>query len=156
MPIDFDASLDAAATPRAQLQRIFDAPLRRAAQQLIDHGGVSDVRVLQNGRVVTEIAGDRQRVYIQYQRAGTPTIEGECSCGEPSSCVHVAAVVMAAAKILDAPMTGDRRTGMDLGTGRDPSPHAPESALQEVLRCDSRCATSSSRTPSEDYSFPPG
>jgi superfamily II DNA or RNA helicase len=132
MPIDFNASLDAAAAPHAQLQRIFDAPLRRAAQQLIDHGGVSDVRILQNGRVVTGIAGDRQRVYIQYQRAGTPTIEGECSCGEPSSCVHVAAVAMAAAKFLDAPMADDRRTGMDLGTGRDRSPHPPESALQRA------------------------
>jgi superfamily II DNA or RNA helicase len=128
MPIDFDASPDAAAAPRAQLQRIFDAPLRRAAQQLIDVGGVSDVRVLQNGRVVTGIAGDRQRVYVQYQRAGAPTIEGECSCGERSPCVHVAAVVMTAAKISGAPASDDRRTGMDLSTGRDPSP--PESALQ--------------------------
>jgi superfamily II DNA or RNA helicase len=128
MPIDFDASPDAAAAPRAQLQKTFDAPLRRAAQQLIDVGGVSDVRVLQNGRVVTGIAGDRQRVYVQYQRAGAPTIEGECSCGERSPCVHVAAVVMTAAKISGAPATDDRRTGTDLSTGSDPSP--PEGALQ--------------------------
>src|SRR3979490_92687 len=114
MPINFDAPLDIAA-PLAQLPRIFDTPLRRAAQQLIDLGGVSDVRVLQNGRVVTGIAGDRQRVYVQYQRAGTPTIEGECSCGERSPCVHVAAVVMTAAKISGA-STDDRRTGMDLST----------------------------------------
>ena len=53
MPIDSDASRDAAAAPLAQLQGIFDASLHRAAQQLIDLGGVSDVRVLQNGRVVT-------------------------------------------------------------------------------------------------------
>jgi superfamily II DNA or RNA helicase len=130
MPIDFDASPDAAAAPRAQPHKTFDAPLRRAAQQLIDLGGVSDVRVLQNGRVVTGIAGDRQRVYVQYQRAGAPTIEGECSCGERSPCVHVAAVVMTAAKISGAPATDDRRTGMDLSTGRDPSPRPPESALQ--------------------------
>src|SRR3979411_691868 len=84
MPIDSDASRDAAAAPLAQLQRIFDAPLYGAAQQLIDLGGVSEVRVLQNGRVVTGIAGDRQRVYVQYQRAGALTIEGECSCGERS------------------------------------------------------------------------
>jgi superfamily II DNA or RNA helicase len=126
MPIDFEASHDAAA-PNAQLQRIFDAPLRRAAQQLIDLGAVSDVRVLQNGRVVTGIAGDKQRVYIQYQRAGAATIEGECSCGEPSPCVHVAAVAMAGAKISDAPLS--RRTGTDLSTGRDASPQSPESAL---------------------------
>jgi hypothetical protein len=111
MPIDFDASRDAAAALRAQLQRIFDAPLRRAARQLIDLGAVSDVRVLQSGRVVTGIAGDRQRVYIQYQRAGAPTIEGECSCGKPSPCVHVAAVAMAAAKISGAQVS--LRTGMD-------------------------------------------
>jgi superfamily II DNA or RNA helicase len=128
MPIDFDASRDAAAAPQAQLQRIFDAPLRSAAQQLIDLGGVSDVRVLQNGRVVTGIAGDRQRVYVQYQRAGAQTIEGECSCGERSPCVHVAAVVMTAAKISGVPATDDRRT-MDLSTGRDPSLWPPESAL---------------------------
>jgi hypothetical protein len=42
MPIDLDGSRDAAAAPLAQLQRIFDAPLHRAAQQLIDLGGVSD------------------------------------------------------------------------------------------------------------------
>ncbi len=127
MPIDLDASPDAAA-PHAQLQRIFDAPLRGAAQQLIDLGGISDVRVMQNGRIVTGIAGDRQRVYIRYQRAGAQTIEGECSCGEPSPCVHVAAVAMAAAKISDAPVS--RRTDVDLSTDRDPLPHAPESALQ--------------------------
>ncbi len=127
MPIDFDASRDAAVAPGAQLQRIFDAPLRRAAQQLIDLGAVSDVRVLQSGRVVTGIAGDRQRVYIQYRRAGAPTIEGECSCGEPTPCVHVAAVAMAAAEISGARVS--RRTGMDLSTSRDPLPQSPESAL---------------------------
>jgi hypothetical protein len=49
MPKDLDASRDAAAAPRAQLQRIFDAPLLRAARQLIDLGAVSDVRVPQSG-----------------------------------------------------------------------------------------------------------
>ena len=127
MPIDSDASRDAAVDPRAQLQRIFDAPLRRAARHLIDLGAVSDVRVLQSGHVVTGIAGDRQRVYIQYRRAGAPTIEGECSCGEPSPCVHVAAVAMAAAEISGAPVS--RRTDMDLSTSRDPSPQSPVSAL---------------------------
>jgi superfamily II DNA or RNA helicase len=101
MPIDIDASSDT--TPLAHLQQVFDAPLHRAAQQLIDLGGVSDVRVLQGGRVVTGIAGDRQRVYVQYQGADALTFEGECSCGERSPCVHVAAVVMTAGKILGAP-----------------------------------------------------
>src|SRR5258708_24213115 len=99
MPIDPDASRDAAAAPHAQLQNTFDAPLRSAAQQLIDLGGVSDVRVLQNGRVVTGIAGDRQRVYVQYQRAGAPIVEGDCSCGDRSPSLHVAARLMNAAQI---------------------------------------------------------
>ena len=152
MPIDLDASGDTATTFLAQLQGMFDAPLHGAAQQLIDLGRVSDVRVLQNGRVVTGIAGDRQRVYIQYQRAGAPAIEGECSCGEPSPCVHVAAVVMTAAKISGASAADDRRTGTDPSTGRDPSPHHGESALQRGAPLRQRCATSSSPTPSEVYS----
>src|SRR5260370_39008065 len=101
MPIDIDASSDA--TPLAHVQQIFDAPLHRAAQQLIGLGGVSDVRVLQGGSVVRGIAGDRQRVYVQYQGADALSFEGECSCGERSPCVHVAAVVMTAGKILGAP-----------------------------------------------------
>ncbi len=108
MPIDLDASSDAA--PLAHLQQIFDAPLHRAAQQLIDLGGVSDVRVLQGGRVVTGIAGDRQRVYVQYRGADALTFDGECGCGERSPCVHVAAVMMSAGKILGAP-AGDRLRG---------------------------------------------
>ncbi len=125
--MDSDASRDAAVDLRAQLQRLFDAPLRRAAQHLIDIGAVSDVRVLQSGLVVTGIVGDRQRVYIQYRRAGAPAIEGECSCGEPSPCVHVAAVAMAAAEISGAPVS--RRTDMHPSTSRHPSPPSPESGL---------------------------
>jgi superfamily II DNA or RNA helicase len=106
----------------------FDAPLHRAAQQLIDRGAVSDVRILQNGRVVTGIAGDRQRVYVQYPRAGALTIEGECSCGERSPCVHVAAVVMTAATMSGAPIDG-RRTGTDANSGHE-SPRPPEGTLQ--------------------------
>jgi superfamily II DNA or RNA helicase len=127
MPINFEASCDAVAAPSAQLQKIFDAPLHRAAQELIDLGAVSDVRILQNGRVVTGIAGDRQRVYVQYQHAGAPSIEGECSCGEPSPCVHVAAVVLIAAKISEAPVS--RRTDVDIHTDRVPSPQSQEGAL---------------------------
>src|ERR1700674_155151 len=121
MPTDIDASSDAA--PLAHARPIFDAPLRRAAQQLIDLGGVSDVRVLQGGRVVTGIAGDRQRVYVQYQGAGALSFEGECSCGERSPCVHVAAVVMTARKIAAA--TADNRVS---GTVLLPPPpmHAAE------------------------------
>src|ERR1700692_223709 len=121
MPIDIDASSDA--TPLAHALQIFDASLHRAAQQLIDLGGVSDVRVLQGGRVVTGIAGDRQRVYVQYQRADALTFEGECSCGERSPCVHVAAVVMTAGKLLSAPADNRLR-------GTVPLPSPPTHAME--------------------------
>lgn len=128
MPMDFDASIDAA--PLALLQ--LDSPLYRAARQLIDLGGVSDVRVLQGGRVVTGIAGDRRRVYIQYQGADAPTFEGECSCGERSPCVHVAAVAMAAGKILCAPADNRLRDTVPLPP---PPTHAAEQSapLQQAL-----------------------
>jgi len=94
MPNDSAASGDAASL--ALWKQLFGAPLIQAAQTLIDGGGVSNVRVLQNGRVITGIAGTAQRVYVQLQSAGTPSIDGECSCNDHSPCVHVAAVVMAA------------------------------------------------------------
>jgi superfamily II DNA or RNA helicase len=127
MPIDIDASRDG--TPLAHARQIFDASLHRAAQQLIDLGGVSDVRVLQGGRVVTGIAGDRQRVYVQYQGADALTFEGECSCGERSPCVHVAAVVMTAGKILGAP--ADNRLK---GTSPLPPPPTPTAERSAPLR----------------------
>src|SRR3984885_14892029 len=122
MPIDIDASSDTA-TPLAHVQQIFDAPLHRAAQQLIDLGSVSDVRVLQGGRVVTGIAGDRQRVYVQYQGANVQSFEGECSCGELSPCVPVAAVGVAAGKILSA--STDNRLGGAVPLAPPPT-HAAE------------------------------
>ena len=93
MPNDPAASGDAAS--HAPWNHLFGAPLVQAARTLIDASGVSQLRVLQNGRVVTGIANG-QRVYVQIQSAGPPRIEGECSCNERSPCVHVAAVVMAA------------------------------------------------------------
>jgi len=94
MPNDSAASGDA--TSLALWNQLFGAPLVEAAQTLIDGGGVSNVRVLQNGRIITGIAGNAQRVYVQLQVAGTPSIDGECSCSDRSPCIHVAAVVMAA------------------------------------------------------------
>jgi superfamily II DNA or RNA helicase len=113
MPTDFDASPDPAA--------IFDITLHRAAQRLIDTGEVSDVRVLQNGRVVTGIVGVQQRVYVRYQPAGTPAIEGECSCGERNPCAHVAAVVMTAARLRGASASVH---------AQHPAPRTWESAMQ--------------------------
>ena len=107
---------------------IFEAPLLHAAQQLIDLGGVSGVRVLQGGRVVTGIAGDR-RVYVQYQGADAPTFEGECSCGERSPCVHLAAVVMTAGKALGT--SADNRLG---GTVPLPPPSTLAAVRSAPLR----------------------
>jgi superfamily II DNA or RNA helicase len=130
MPTDVDASTDAA--PLAHPDPIFDAPLYREAQQLIDLGGVSDVRVLQGGRVVTGIAGDRQRVYVQYQGVDGQSFEGECSCGELSPCVHVAAVVMTAGKILSA--SADNRLRGSVPLAPPPTHTAERSAtLRQVL-----------------------
>ncbi|MEP7246907.1 MAG: DEAD/DEAH box helicase [Gammaproteobacteria bacterium] len=97
-----------------QLQKTFGAPLFDAAERLVDLGCVSEVRVLQAGAVVTGIAatdspsgnavGQRRtihRVYVQQRNrtlSDGPSIEGECSCGGRDPCVHVAAVLIAAAK----------------------------------------------------------
>ena len=62
MPNDSAAAGDAASL--ALWKHLFGAPLIQAAQTLIDGGGVSNVRVLQNGRVITGIAGNGQRVYV--------------------------------------------------------------------------------------------
>jgi superfamily II DNA or RNA helicase len=91
-----------------------DAPLRHAAQQLIDRGGVSDVRVLHDGRTVTGIAGEGRRVYVQYGSADPLSFEGECSCGERSPCVHVAAVVMSASTHLNAAASDRGRSAVAL------------------------------------------
>jgi superfamily II DNA or RNA helicase len=74
----------------------FDQRLEAAATQLIESGGVTDVRVLQGGGVITGVVG-KHRVYVR-RLAGGGKIEGECNCNERSPCVHVAAVVIAAEK----------------------------------------------------------
>jgi superfamily II DNA or RNA helicase len=104
----------------------FDADVRRAAQRLLDSGRIADVRVLQNGRVVTGIIHPdptlpgppaAHRVYIRYRpqpsSSGAFTLEGECSCGERSPCPHVAAVAMSAAGSPDARALERRRDHLD-------------------------------------------
>lgn len=56
-----------------------------------------DVRILQDGSVVTGVVG-KHRVYIRRLRGvgGSWKIEGECNCSERSPCAHVAAVLIAA------------------------------------------------------------
>jgi len=74
----------------------FDPRLEAAATRLIESGGVTDVRILQGGSVITAVVG-KHRVYIR-RLAGGGKIEGECNCSERSPCVHVAAAVIAAEK----------------------------------------------------------
>jgi hypothetical protein len=111
---DNDAAGDAAAAHRIQLRKMFDNRLYSAAEQLVDAGCVFDVRILQSGRVITGIARAvndqtaKHRVYI-HRGLDVPAIDGECSCGERSPCVHVAAVSIAAAKNLGKPPDSHRK-----------------------------------------------
>lgn len=111
---------------------LFDASLHRAAQQLIDLGSVSDVRVLQGGRVVTGIAGERRRVYVEFHGDAAPTFEGECSCGEDSPCVHVAAVLMSAGKITSAPAATLARSTTSSQSSRTHAIEQPASLRQTL------------------------
>ena len=119
---DIDASTDGAAVLLIRLRKFFDAQQYATAQRLVDIGRVSNVRILQGGRVITGITGaDPQtqqgaaghRVYIQYRNTDGLKIEGECSCGERCPCVHVAAVAIAAAKSSAGPPADNRRMGIE-------------------------------------------
>lgn len=85
----------------SRLQAAFGDDLFQAAQQLAGGGAVSELRVLQSGQVITGVVNDattKRRVYIRHAAPNDSTIaEAECSCGQPSPCVHVAAVSIAAA-----------------------------------------------------------
>ena len=100
-----------------------------AAERLVESGSVEDVRILQAGSVVTGVVGvdrladpraTKHRVYIQYQTGRGEqarfNIVGECSCGQRSACVHVAAVLIASLK--DAGKTSPENQGGSTG----PSP----------------------------------
>jgi superfamily II DNA or RNA helicase len=114
----------------AQLHRIFGERLVGAAESLIDAGCVTDVRVLQAGSVVTGIAvaaladarPAKHRVYIQYRAvtdsAAGPNPEGECSCGERSPCVHIAAVSIAAALAHKPVMDSARSSALPSARGQ--------------------------------------
>jgi superfamily II DNA or RNA helicase len=93
-----------------------DDGLRNAAQRLIDRGEVLDVRILQAGRVITGVVdvAARYRVYI-HKSDGGGKIEGECNCGAPDPCVHVAAVLLAAA-------TGAAQTPPEIHRARQAPP----------------------------------
>lgn len=121
-----DALSDSPGNPLERLHSVFFGDrLCSEAQQLVDSGGVSDIRILQTGSVVTGIASagpqanqrtTRHRVYIQYRTGGPEQrIEAECSCSERSPCLHVAAVSIAAAGISHKPAD-------QCHSGSDPAP----------------------------------
>jgi SWIM zinc finger len=109
------------------LRQTFGDRLYGEANRLIDLGCVHDVRVLQAGSVVTGVVGTaepragqgaaRHRVYIR--RSSTEArlavahaqIDGECSCGTRSPCVHIAAVSIAAERTTASPQEAVRTRG---------------------------------------------
>ena len=80
--------------------------LRRAAEDLLEAGCVSEIRLHQNGSALTGIVRAESptashvrthRVYIRRANGSAPH-QAECSCGASGTCVHAAAVSMAAAR----------------------------------------------------------
>ena len=74
--------------PQFDLRATLDEQLRRAAESLIDAGCVSEIRVHQNGSVITGIVraeplaalhAGKHRVYIRRAN-GSAQLQAECSC----------------------------------------------------------------------------
>ena len=135
-----DALNDSLSRPLDPWHRIFGDGLYAEGRRLVDIGCVFEVRVLQAGRVVTGIAGagdcaTRHRVYIQYpagqyhagqaatQGLQAADMEAECSCGERSPCVHIAAVLIASTRAPLKPPADQRRAGIES------SPQRPANVL---------------------------
>ena len=78
--------------------RVFGEALCRAAQRLIEAGAVREVRLHQNGAVVTGVVAPEARhegtvAYRVYIRRTKDAVQrAECSCGARNACIHVAAV----------------------------------------------------------------
>ncbi|MDB6042945.1 MAG: hypothetical protein JWM63_1496 [Gammaproteobacteria bacterium] len=132
-----------AAAALGYLEKTFGERLYSEAERLVEGGCVLDVRILQGGAVVTGVVAanaqasqpaGRHRVYIRRSderrsngvtivstpgqniealTAADPQIDGECSCGDRSPCVHVAAVSIAAQKQALTPAPVLRRTGAE-------------------------------------------
>ena len=88
----------------------FGEELCQAAERLIEAGAVRDVRVHQNGGVVTGVVaaeasrGGGTRAYRVYIRCTTNTMpQAECSCGERRACIHAIAVFLASRQTPEQP-----------------------------------------------------
>lgn len=131
--------------PRLQFDPRFnlDERLRRAAEGLVEAGCVSEVRLHQNGSVITGIVrgeslaavhGGRHRVYIR--RDGSPGLHAECSCGAPGICVHAAAVSIAASspgQEVPLPARAPAPSGRLDAPGADAGLRASRAAPQQLL-----------------------
>ena len=91
------------------MRELFGQSLYSAAVGLVEGGGVREVRVLQGGTVITGVVG-KHRVYVR-RPAGNARLEGECNCNEHNPCVHVAAVVIAAAQNTATPTPTTQHPG---------------------------------------------
>ncbi len=128
----------------ADLRSALDEPLCRAAERLVEAGFVSEVRVHQGGGVVTgivradESAASRVRAHRVYIRraSGSAALQAECSCGARGTCIHAAAVSIAACRresgaagVAREPTSPRARAQSGAGT----RPHGPGAARQELL-----------------------
>ena len=156
MRMDPTAASDGAVVPLTELQGLCDARSYAAAVRLIESGCVVELRLLQGGRVLTGIVqpGGRghdpsvdYRVYIEIRadngQSSASPLEGECSCGEPSPCVHVMAVSIAAAKRSRAaalPPADPHRRGAVPAPGATPESSVAGAARQQLIYLLSRSA----------------
>ncbi len=126
--------------------------LHRAALRLIEAGAVREVRVHQNGAVVTGIVvsqefsqgKDTHRVYIR--RAQGALERAECSCGERSACIHVAAVSLASQEPLrQAPRESQSHGTLEPGpaSGSAAALRAQSAPRQQLCYLFSSCASAS-------------
>ncbi len=135
-----------------QLYNAFGGHLYAAAESLVDLQCIRDVRVLQAGDVIVGIAdcdvsrGTSHRVYIRNRSRGPDRrtesqgiedsgIEGECGCGERHPCVHVAAVLIAAARGLQKAAPATRRAQREPSQPGLASAPAPGASAQRQRLC---------------------
>lgn len=133
-----------------------DGALNRAAEELVAQGRVTDVRILQGGKVITGVilppaqistgpdastGGDRsrQRVYIRHPGASLTTAthvhrmqspQAECSCGARNLCVHVIAVSIAAER--GSEPDADSRSGASVPVARTSGARNAAAAQQRL------------------------
>ncbi|HEV7138591.1 MAG TPA: DEAD/DEAH box helicase [Steroidobacteraceae bacterium] len=121
-----------------------DERLCRAAEGLVAAGCVFEVRLHQDGAVVTGIVRTvdptgrpmaAHRIYIRRATGSVPR-QSECSCGARGTCVHAAAVsIVAAQRALEtaptSPVFASHQAARERGAGAGPREALP--ARQQLL-----------------------